>query len=755
MKHHIETIEIDGQKLTLEFGRLALNATASVFARYNDTCILVTVTLGKENREIDYFPLSVEYVEKLYAGGMIKGSRWVKREGKPTDEAILKGRIIDRSIRPFFPKTYRREVQVVATLMSIDNTISPEVLATIAAVAGIHVSPAPWNGPVSATNIGRIPNGDGIYDFIINPTQEEKVHSDLDLFVTSNSTKVVMLETAAKELSNEIVKAGINLAKEQNLKIIKALDILRDKIGMEKEMVSEDIINPELKKIILSDFVNEVDKLVAYKAEREFDDGSMMNELITTAMERTGDTFSSKEIAEAFDYLAKQKIRTKTINEKIRIDGRGIDDIRALSAEVGLLPRTHGTGVFKRGDTQVVSVLTLGAPGMEQIIDGPEGQAEKRYMHHYNFPPYSVGETGKIGFTNRREIGHGALAEKALIPVLPTEEEFPYVIRVVSEVMTSNGSTSMASTCGSSMALMDAGVPIKRPVAGIAMGLMSETDDKYVILTDIMGIEDFSGEMDFKVTGTTEGITAIQLDVKNNGLTEVMVDEILDRAEKARLRVLTVMNEAISTPRAEISPHAPKIETFMVPQELIGTVIGPGGKTIKSIIALTDSEINIDDDGQVTVSGVDRAKVDREIEMVKNLIRQVEVGEEFEGEVKRLMAFGAFVEVLPGKEGLVHVSKMGANFVRDPADVVQVGDKVGVRVHEIDDQGRVNLIMTRLPDGTKVEVSNESLERREDRRQDRPFNRSPYGGSRRFDDRRGPRQGGDRRPSRRDDRRRY
>jgi polyribonucleotide nucleotidyltransferase len=751
MKHHIETIDIDGQTLTLEFGRLALNATASVFAKYNDTSLLVTVTLGKENRDIDYFPLSVEYVEKLYAGGMIKGSRWVKREGKPTDEAILKGRIIDRSIRPFFPKTYRREVQVVATLLSIDNTISPDVLATIAAVAGIHVSPAPWNGPVSATNIGRIPNGEGVFDFIINPTQEEKLHSDLDLFVTSNKEKVVMLETAAKELSNDVVKAGIRLAKEQNEKIIEALDALREKIGLEKEEVPQDIVNKELKETLLNDFEVEIEKLVAYKAEREFDDGSMMGELIAKVKEQAADKFTDKEIAEAFDYLAKQKIRAKTINKHERIDGRGLDDIRDLSAEVGLLPRTHGTGLFKRGDTQVLSVLTLGAPGMEQLIDGPEGQAEKRYMHHYNFPPYSVGETGKIGFTNRREIGHGALAEKALLPVLPTEEEFPYVIRVVSEVLTSNGSTSMASTCGSSMALMDAGVPIKRPVAGIAMGLMSESDDKYVILTDIMGIEDFSGEMDFKVTGTTEGITAIQLDIKNNGLTDIMIDEILERAMKARLRVLEVMNGAISQPREDISPHAPKIETFMVPQELIGSVIGPGGKTIKSIIALTDCEINIDDDGQVTVAGVDRQKVDRAIAMVSNLVKQVEVGEEFEGEVKRLMAFGAFVEVLPGKEGLVHVSKMGSGFVKDPADVVSVGDKVGVRVHEIDDQGRINLTMTRLPDGTTVTVKEDSNYRRDDNaRSDRGFDR----GSKRFDDRRSGRFG-DRRSGRRDERRRY
>ncbi|QQS43785.1 polyribonucleotide nucleotidyltransferase [Candidatus Roizmanbacteria bacterium] len=751
MKYLEESIEIDGNKLTLQFGKLAQNATTSVFARMNDTCILVTVTLGKENNDIDYFPLSVEYVEKLYAGGVIKGSRWVKREGKPTDEAILKGRIIDRSIRPFFPKTYRREVQVVATLMSVDNTVAPEVLATIASAVGVHLSPAPWNGPVAATQIGLIKDSEGNSSFIINPTQEEELHSDLDLFVTSNREKVVMIETAAKELSNDVIKEGIQLAKKENMKLIEFMDTLREKVGMPKEQAAESLIDPKLKETLKHDFDKEIDKLVAYKADREFDDGSMMKDLVGKVVEKTGEEFTDKQIAEAFDYLAKDKIRSKTINEKVRIDGRGIDDIRPLSAEVGILPRTHGTGLFKRGATQVLSVLTLGAPGLEQLIDGPEGQEEKRYMHHYNFPPYSVGETGRIGFTNRREIGHGALAEKALLPVLPTEEEFPYVIRIVSEVLTSNGSTSMASTCGSSMSLMDAGVPIKRPVAGIAMGLMSESDDKYVILTDIMGIEDFSGEMDFKVTGTTEGVTAIQLDVKNMGLTDAMIDEILDRAQSARLRILEVMNGAISEPRKEISQYAPKIETLQLPEDMIGTVIGPGGKTIKSIIALTDTDINIEDDGSVTVAGIDQVKVAKALEMINNLIRQVEVGEEFDGEVKRLMAFGAFVEVLPGKEGLVHVSKMSNGFVKNPEDVVQVGDKVKVKVHEIDSQGRINLVMTQLPDGTPVEIDMSAAPDRHDQRR---MDRRGGGGGRRYDDRRG----GDRRDHRgprRDDRRRY
>lgn len=733
MKFLEKSIDIDGQTLTLQFGKLAKAATCSVFVKYAETTMLVTVTLGRENKEIDYFPLSVDYVEKLYAGGIIKGSRWVKREGKPTDEAVLKGRIVDRSIRPFFPKSYRREVQVAATILSVDNTISPEVLATIATSAALHCTPAPWNGPVSATEVGYIKNDEGNSSYIINPTKEEKNDSSLDLFVTSNKDKVVMLETAAQEISNEVIKEGIKMAKNVNSQIMSFIEEIREEIGMPKEQVPDSLLDEKLKNTIKGDFSKEVDDLVAYKADREFDDGSLMGELIEKVQEQTGDEYSGKDIAAVFDYLAKEKIRSKTINEHVRIDGRGLDDIRKLSAEVGLLPRVHGTGLFSRGDTQVLSILTLGAPGLEQLIEGPEGQVEKRYMHHYNFPPYSVGETGRIGFTNRREIGHGALAEKAIVPVLPDQEEFPYVIRIVSEVMTSNGSTSMASTCGSSLALMDAGVPIKRPVAGIAMGFMSESDEKYVILTDIMGIEDFSGEMDFKVTGTTEGVTAIQLDVKNMGLTDEMIDEVLDRAQKARLKILDVMNSAIDSPRKDLSEHAPKIETLHVDEDKIGTVIGPGGKTIKNIIAVTNTDVNIDDDGKVTVSGVDKENVEKALEMVRNLVREVEVGEEFEGEVKRLMDFGAFVEVLPGKEGLVHVSKMSSDFIKNPADVVSVGDKVGVKVHEIDSQGRINLTMTRLPDGTKVDLSNapSTPPRSENRRfgnrrndnRDRNFNR--------------------------------
>ncbi|MDP4011628.1 MAG: polyribonucleotide nucleotidyltransferase [Candidatus Roizmanbacteria bacterium] len=740
MKQLEKTIDIDGHTLKLQFGTMAKAATSSVFASMGDTCVLVAVTLGKENKNIDYFPLQVEYVERLYAGGIIKGSRWVKREGKPTDEAILKGRIIDRSIRPLFPKTYRREVQVVVTLMSLDEENAPDILALNAVSAAVHISPAPWNGPVAATRIGRNKPSEGAESFIINPTRKEDDDSVLDLFVTSNrDDKVMMLETASMEVSNETIIQGIKLAKEQNKQIIEFMESIRKEIGQTKEVVSENVVEENLKKLLTTTYKGDLQKVIDYKLEKEYDDGSFVGTIVEKVMLETGETYESRVVAEAIDYLTKKLICSNTIETKKRIDGRGIDEIRALSAQVGILPRTHGTGLFTRGDTQVLSVATLGSANLEQLTEGPEGQGVKSYMHHYNFPPYSVGEAGRIGFTSRREIGHGALAEKAIMPVLPSQKEFPYAIRVVSEVLTSNGSTSMASTCGSSLALMDAGVPIKRPVAGIAMGMMSTSDDKYVILTDIMGIEDFSGEMDFKVTGTTEGVTAVQLDVKNNGLTDVMIEEIMTRAQNARLKIIEVMNGAISTHRADVSQYAPTIVEVQLKTEDIGTVIGPGGKMIRSIIAKTETEINVDDEGKVTIAGVDRAKVAEAADTIRNLVREIQVGEEFRGEVKRLMAFGAFVEVVPGKEGLVHVSKMSSGFVKDPGDIVKLGDIVKVKVYEVDSQGRINLQLTELPDGTPVEIQN-TAPPTEDRR-------SGGGG---YD--RGDRNS---RPQRRDNRRRF
>lgn len=691
MKVLEKSIQIDGQTLTLQFGKLAQQATTSVYATLGETSVMVAITAGKKRDDLDYFPLQVEYVERLYAGGIIKGSKWVKREGRPTDEAILKGRLIDRSIRPLFPKNYKRDVQIIITLFSVDNVNSPEIVAAIATSAALHVSPIPWNGPISTLRMGYIPAETEGGSFIVNPDEKEEKYCCLDLVASSTREKVLMIETAAQEVSEEIVEQGLKKIKEENIKIIDFIESLRAEIGMKKEESTDEIIDKKVAEILKSDFKSELQELVKDKAAKESGESAKLPELMKAVTAKMGEEADPKLIAAAIDYLVKQMIRDNTLDTKIRVDGRKLDQIRSLSAEVSILKRTHGTGLFQRGDTQVLSVATLGAPSLEQLIEGPEGQEIKRYIHHYSFPPYSVGETGRIGSVSRREIGHGALAEKAIEPVLPDEKDFPYTIRVVSEVLSSNGSTSMASTCGSSLALMDAGVPIKRPVAGIAMGIMTRSDDEYVVLTDIMGIEDFSGEMDFKVTGTTEGITAIQLDVKNTGLTDKMITEILAGAKDARMQILDVMNGALSTPRTHVSQYAPKILQLTIPTDKIGEVIGPGGKMIRSLSAKYECEINIEEDGSVVIAGVNKEKVEEAVKVIHNMTRQVQPGETFEGEVVRMMPFGAFVEILPGKDGLVHVSKMGAGFVRRPEDVVSLGQKVKVKVYEVDSQGRINL----------------------------------------------------------------
>ncbi len=689
-----DSIEINGQKLTLQTGKLAKAATSSVFARLGDTCVLVTVTAGRNHEDIDYLPLSVEYVEKLYAGGRIKGSRWVKREGRASDDAVLKARLIDRSIRPLFPKNYRRDVQVVITLLSVDGVNSPDMLSAIAVSAALHISSIPWNGPISTIRIGYVKNnGEGT--FMVNPTEGDELYSSLDLVVSSSKEKVIMIETEAEESSEQLILEGIRHAKKENGKIIAFIEKLQKKVGLPKEIADKPLFDEKLLQVIKKDFKKNLDQLILKKAEKEFDDEEALQVVVEEVLEKYKDEFDKKMIGKAIDYVTKQMIRENVLKTKKRIDGRKTDEVREISAEVSVLPRTHGSAIFQRGDTQVLSIVTLGAPSLEQLIESPEGEEAKSYIHHYYMPPYSLGETGRIGFPSRREIGHGALAEKAIEPVLPSAKEFPYTIRVVSEVMSSNGSTSMASTCGSSLALMDAGVPIKAPVSGIAMGLVSKSDTDYMILTDIMGIEDFSGEMDFKVAGSETGITAIQLDVKNDGLTDTMIEETLEKAKVARLYILDKMKKGIDKPRKEISQFAPKVVVLTPPQDKIGEIIGPGGKNIRALIARTDTDINVSDDGKVTISGIDKAKVEEAAQAIGNITRVVEVGEEFEGEVKRILPFGAFVEFLPGKEGMVHVSKMGAGFVKTPFDVVKIGQKVKVKVYQIDQQGRINLQIIR------------------------------------------------------------
>lgn len=695
MKKIERSIEINNQTLTLQFGQLAQQATSSVLARLGDTCVLVTVVAGAQRDDLDYFPLSVEYVEKLYAGGRIKGSRWVKKEGKPTDDAILKGRLIDRSIRPLFPKNYKRDCQIVITTLAVDGVNSPDILGAIAVSAALHVSSIPFMFPISTMRIGYMTDEDGKSAYIVNPTEDELDHSELDLIISSSKEKVIMIETEAAELPESVVIEGIKLAKQENARIIDFIESLREEFGVEKEIVPEDETEKKLYAYLKEHFLKNLEDLIASKATKESSDPEGIKKFVAAVMEKQGDNpeFSEAQVSGGIDSLSKKMIKEKILKDRVRLDGRKLDEVRRIDVEVGVLPRVHGTGLFQRGDTQVLSIATLGNPENTQLVESPSGEEERFYMHHYNMPPYTVGETGRIGFTSRREIGHGALAEKALRPVMPDPDEFPYTIRVVSEVLSSNGSTSMASTCGSTLALMDAGVPIKAPISGIAMGFMSNSDDDYVILTDIMGIEDFSGEMDFKVTGSKDGVTAIQLDVKNTGLTDKMIDEIFAQSNVARNYILDKMLAVIPEPRKDTSEYAPKVVILQAPQDKIGEIIGPGGKNIKSMIAKTNTEINVGDSGEITISGVDRKGVEEAVKMIEMITREVEVDEEFEGEVKRILPFGAFVELLPGKEGLVHISKMSKGYVKDPNEVVKIGQMVKVRVQEIDKQGRINLTM--------------------------------------------------------------
>lgn len=686
-KEHTATTMLGNKQLTLEFGKLAPKSTVSVFGRIGDTCVLTTIVMGREST-LDYFPLSVEYVEKLYAGGRIKGSRWVKREGKPTDEAVLKGRVIDRSIRPLFPKGYKKEVQIVCTLLSYDDENAPDILAAITVSAGLHVSNIPWAGPISTSRVAYVND-----EFVLNPSDEVQTYSDLDLVVSSDKKSVFMIETQAQELPEKVLVEGIKRAKEENKKTIEFIEGLRKEIGMEKDEVpSRDDID-KIKKLLKSSYEGQMRVIAEKNANHDADYNAVLTQLIDELYEKEQELIDKKKIAEAIETVIFDIIRDDVMDHGKRYDGRKLDEVRPLYIASDVLPRTHGSAIFQRGLTQVMSIATLGSTSLEQLLEGPEGEDSKRYMHHYFSPPYSYGEAGRMGWPGRREIGHGALAEKAIEPVLPSKDEFPYAIRVVSEVLSSNGSTSMASTCGSSLALMDAGVPIKKQVAGISIGLMRRSDDDYVLLTDIAGIEDFSGYMDFKVAGTDQGVTAIQLDVKDSGLTDKMIDEIFVRARDARHFILDKMNAVISKPKSDVSEYAPKVVLLTPPEDKIGEIIGPGGKNIKRIIAATETDINISDDGKVSISGVNREGVDRAVEAVKSVYREVQVGEEFDGTVTRLLPIGALVEFMPGRQGLVHISKLSKNFIKDPREVVSEGDSLRVKVAQIDNQGRYNLAL--------------------------------------------------------------
>lgn len=694
MKKVKKTLDLNGRTLTFETGLVAEQASGAVLARMGDTVVLATVVMGANDTTLDYFPLSVEYVERLYAGGRIKGSRWVKREGRPTDDSILTARVIDRTIRPLFPKELKKDVQVVAHILSVDMENDPDVVAVNAVSAAIAISKIPWNGPIGFSRVGLIND-----ELVVNPLETQYPESQMDLVVSSLNDRSIMIEAGAKEVDEKHVSEGIKLAKKTNAKIIDFINELVKEVGVAKIEVTADEQLDDVKALVEKSYKASMHKLIADGVTREVGrELSKIAEDIYEAekiiMDEKGEpmTLDKKKIAAGVDYVFKRTVREMIVNESKRPDGRKIKQIRPISAMVGLIPRVHGSALFARGETQALTIATLGPTSLEQLIESAEGEEKKRYMHHYSFPPYSVGETGRMMSPNRREIGHGALAERALEPVIPDVEKFPYAIRVVSEIMSSNGSTSQAAVCGSTLALMDAGVPITTPVAGIAIGLMT-LDDKSVVLTDIIGLEDFAGDMDFKVAGTAKGITAIQMDTKIAGLTDAVVDETLIDAKNARMDVLKAMHAVIAEPRADVSIHAPKITMVKIDPEKIGGLIGPGGKMIKSIIAQTGAQVDVEDDGSVSISAVDGEAVKKAVEWIEGMTHEVKPGEKYKGTVKRLMNFGAFVEILPGKEGLVHVSEMSTDYVKDPAEKVAIGDTVDVSVKEIDEMGRLNLTM--------------------------------------------------------------
>ncbi len=684
-----KSIEIGGKTLSISTGKLAGQANSAVLASIGDTVVLATVVSSKPIADLGYFPLTVEYQERLYAGGRIKGSRWVKREGRPTDEEILSARLIDRSIRPLFPKSYKNEVQVIVTVLSVDLENSPDIVGAIAVSAALTSSSIPWQGPIS---IMRVALSDK--DFVAFPSTLEIAASKLDLVVSSNKDAVIMIEAGAKEVSEEIILDGISFAQKEGEKLLNLINGLAQAVGNKKDELSkgghDDKIRKQIEKLAKDKIADLIKKTSMKKAGvKEYEE---IKSATVASFEREEMAHAANEFENLFKEIGREMIIAGT-----RPDGRKYDEIRALSAEVGVLPRTHGSAIFQRGETQVLAITTLGSQAMEQLIETAEGEESKRYMHHYAMPPYASGETGKVGFPSRREIGHGALAERALIPVIPEKQVFPYTIRVVSEIMSSNGSTSMAAVCGSTLSLMDAGVPITSPVSGIAIGLVVESAKKFIVLSDITGLEDGIGDMDFKVAGTQKGITALQLDVKTLSLTVVILKDALAQAKSGREKIMKIIIDSIKGPRLAVSVFAPKIKVIKIPTEKIGELIGPGGKVIRRLMSETGAQIDVEEDGAVHVSASGEEALNMAVEKIKNMFKEIIPGEIYQGIVKRIEAYGIFVEIVPGKEGMVHISDMSQDFVKSPSDLVKLGDGVQVRVKEIDNLGRINLSMNMDP----------------------------------------------------------
>ena len=682
---------VGGKLLELEIGKVCEQTNGQVWVRYGDTVVNVTVVASKEPRpDIDFFPLSCNYEEKMYAVGRIPGG-FLKREGRPSEQAILFSRLMDRPLRPLFPKGYYNDVQVVATVMSMDHDAPSEIAAMIGSSCAIAISDIPWDGPTGAVMVGRV---DG--EFVINPDSEQRAKSDLSLYVAGTENAVMMVEAGAQEVPEDVILDAILFGHDEIKKIVAFINEIVAEVGKPKQEVDlhkvpEDIDNAvreyatdKMREAVLTqEKLARLENMDAVEAETK----EHFEEIFP---ENAGD------IDAVLYNITKEQVRSLILDHNIRPDNRTPKEIRPIWCDTGVLPRAHGTGMFKRGQTQALSVCTLAPVGDGQRIDGIGEQTEKRYIHHYNFPPYSVGEAKPIRSPGRREIGHGALAERALLPVLPSVEEFPYAIRVVSEILSSNGSSSMASTCGSTMALMDAGVPIKAPVSGIAMGLITREEEdgsrKTVILSDIQGMEDFLGDMDFKVTGTAKGVTAVQMDIKIHGIDREILSAALSQAREGRMFIMNEMLAEIPAPRAELSKWAPRILTLQVDPDKVRIIIGPGGKTINGIIDKTGVKIDINDDGTVFVASPDMDAANAAIREIELLVKEVEVGETYDGEVKRIMNFGAFIEVLPGKEGLLHISKMAKGRVEKVEDVMNIGDHVRVKVYEIDNQGRINLL---------------------------------------------------------------
>ncbi|MBI2054674.1 MAG: polyribonucleotide nucleotidyltransferase [Candidatus Sungbacteria bacterium] len=696
MKDKLYFLNLGGRELVVGLGKLAQQANGSVTVRYGDTLVLVTAVMNKKPKEGgDFFPLTCDYEEKYYAAGKISGSRFIKREGRPSEEAVLSGRLIDRSIRPRFDHRMRNETQVVATILAFDGVNDPDVPALLGASLALSISNIPWNGPIAGIRVGKIGG-----KLVINPSYEERKGAELDILISGLAEKINMIEAGAKEISESGVAEALELGHQEIKNLIEFQKKIIAEHGVPKISVPLSEPSPELTGLMETKIAKKLEDTMygkGDKTEKHAAKDAVEAEWKELVKEKLGDTVTTNSVEYVFHEKINEIVHRRMLERGERPDGRRHDELRTLAAEVAILPRVHGSGLFQRGETQILSVVTLAAPSAEQLFDTMEGEFKVRFMHHYNFPPYSTGEVGRIGGGGRREIGHGALAQRAMQAIIPPQDEFPYTIRLVSEALSSNGSTSMASVCASTLAMMDAGIPIKKPAAGIAMGLMTGSDGSYKVLTDIQGEEDHHGDMDFKVAGTHDGITALQMDVKIEGATIEMLKDAMAQAKEARTSILNVMTKSIAAPRAELSPTAPRIVTLKINPDKIRDLIGPGGKMINEIIDTTGAQIDVEDDGTVFVTAQNQEAGQKAVEWIKKITREIMPGELLEGRVSRIFNFGAMVEIGPKQEGLVHISELAPYRVNEVTDIVNVGDVIPVKVKNIDEQGRVNLSLKDVP----------------------------------------------------------